>query len=237
MTKKTQKIVTTVRKVWKIRLITTAYFTALLLAISPIPMVHAPVFEQKAEADTFDYKDYAKNNLSEFLGSFDRADAGNIAELAANIKAQFVGAGMSVEEATNKVYAIISVSDKANQAVSAIGNEGFVAIKDAATAADYKIKVLGESLLKTTNGEAIASGLDSMIALLDTSMNKLVGTKDEFDNVIDAGKALEMQFDKIAATGGVNPIGETAMNNLIKVRPELEAIIIVTGKQIGRAHV
>lgn len=60
MIQKTQKIVTTVRKVWRIRLITTTYFSALLIAISPIPVVHAPLFETVAKADTFDYKDYAK---------------------------------------------------------------------------------------------------------------------------------------------------------------------------------
>ena len=60
MIQKTQKIVTKVRKAWKIRLITTAYFSALLIAVSPIPIVHAPIFETKAEADTMDYKDYAK---------------------------------------------------------------------------------------------------------------------------------------------------------------------------------
>ena len=59
MIKKTQKIVTTVRKAWKVMLITTAYLTALLIAISPIPIVHAPIFDDIAEADVFYFKDYA----------------------------------------------------------------------------------------------------------------------------------------------------------------------------------
>jgi hypothetical protein len=61
MIQKTQKIVTTIRKVWQVRLITITYFAALFIAISPIPIVHAPIFQDKAEADTIDYKDYAKH--------------------------------------------------------------------------------------------------------------------------------------------------------------------------------
>lgn len=61
MVKKTQRIVTTVQKVWQVRLYVTTYLAILIIALAPIPAVHAPIFKiQNAEAESFDYKDYAR---------------------------------------------------------------------------------------------------------------------------------------------------------------------------------
>ena len=61
MIQKTQKIVTNAQKAWRIRLYTTTYFAVLIFALSPIPAVHAPIFEPTiAKADLIDYKQFAK---------------------------------------------------------------------------------------------------------------------------------------------------------------------------------
>ena len=185
---------------------------------SGIPQLTMTIKELKAAQ-----KD-AKENMKETVDIFSNADPSEVINLAKNLKTEYIAGGMSVEEATNKIYALISVSKNANRAVAAIADSGFVAIRDAASAADAKIKALAASL-NTVDAEGLASGIDSMVALLDMSMEKLIGTKDEFGNVIDAGKAMEMQFEKIATAGGTNPIGKEAYDNLIKLRPELEGII------------
>jgi TP901 family phage tail tape measure protein len=185
---------------------------------SGIPQLTLTIKELKAAQKE------AKETMKESISIFDNADPSEVIDLAKNLKAEYIAGGMSVQEATNKIYALISVSNKANQALSVVANSGFVAISDEATAADFKIKAVVASL-NTVDGEALASGIDSMVTLLDMSIDKLTTTKDEFGNVMDAGEALEAQFNKIAAAGGSSPIGENAYQNLIKVRPELEGII------------
>ncbi len=185
---------------------------------SGIPQLTLTIKELKAAQKE------AKETMKESVNLFNNADPSDVIELAQNLKTEYIAGGMSVQEATNKIYALISVSNKAKFAVSAVANEGFVAITDASTAADLKIRKLAEGLT-TVDAEGLASGIDSMVVLLDMSMNKLKGTKDEFGNVIDAGAALESQFDKISNAGGTSPIGEMAMQNLLKIRPELEGVI------------
>ena len=185
---------------------------------SGIPQLTLTIKELKAAQKE------ARETMKESVNLFNNADPSDVIELAQNLKTEYIAGGMSVQEATNKIYALISVSNKAKFAVSAVANEGFVAITDASTAADLKIRKLAEGLT-TVDAEGLASGIDSMVVLLDMSMNKLKGTKDEFGNVIDAGAALESQFDKISNAGGTSPIGEMAMQNLLKIRPELEGVI------------
>jgi TP901 family phage tail tape measure protein len=185
---------------------------------SGIPQLTLTIKELKAAQKE------AKETMGETVNVFNNADPSEVIALATNLKTEYIAGGMSVQEATNKIYALISVSNKANQALSVVANSGFVAIKDAATAADVKIKAVASSL-GTVDAEGLASGIDSMVTLLDMAMAKLVGTKDEFGKVINAGQAMEAQFDKIASAGGTNPIGEQAYQNLIKLRPELENII------------
>jgi len=185
---------------------------------SGIPQLTLTIKELKAAQKE------AKETMKDSIDVFNNADPSEVVNLAKNLKAEYIAGGMSVQEATNKIYALISVSNKANQALSVVANSGFVAIQDESTAADFKIKTVIASL-NSVDGEALASGIDSMVALLDMSIDKLTTTKDEFGNVMDAGEALEAQFDKIAAAGGTSPIGENAYQNLIKVRPELEGII------------
>jgi len=61
MAKKTQKIAITARKAWRVRLYVTFYLTVLIIALGPIPVVHAPIFEiTNAKAEPLNYKDYAK---------------------------------------------------------------------------------------------------------------------------------------------------------------------------------
>jgi hypothetical protein len=61
MKQKTQKIVYTARKIWSVRLYTVTYFAVLIVAISPIQVVHAPLLDgDMANAHAIDYKELAK---------------------------------------------------------------------------------------------------------------------------------------------------------------------------------
>ena len=173
-------------------------------------------FELKKE------KENAKKNLTEFVDTFDTVGQENIVQTATNIKAQFIAAGMSVEEANKKIYASIAVSKNANLAFSVLSDSGFMGITDKATAAkhsiesfsrimDGSIKESGFDDLKTATIEGIASVVNSFTQY----KSSLVGTKDELGNVITAADAFKISMEKLSSIPGFNKeMGETTFSNL-----------------------
>ena len=177
-------------------------------------------------------KKTAKETMPELIDTFNKIDSSKVSDLATNLKAQFIAAGMSVEEATNKIYAMISVSDKAGQAFSAIASKGFMEIKDKSTAAAFTVKNLTENILELNAGtsdikpEALAGNFDSVINSIDAAVAGLVGTKDETNNVITETKALQIEYEKLDKLGvRRQEIGQATLDILKKERPELAAIL------------
>jgi len=158
-------------------------------------------------------KEFAKENLGEFVASFKRANSGNIADLAANIKAQFIGAGMSVEEANKKIMGMIAAAGKGKLAISVMTNSGFAGIKDAAGAAEFSVKNLTEALKDGNKWNdqyktKIIEGASSVIDLTDkaiaftaaqkTSTGELKG---EYEALIEVTKRMKAQgFDTALTT-------------------------------------
>jgi len=158
-------------------------------------------------------KEFAKENLGEFVASFKRANSGNIADLAANIKAQFIGAGMSVEEANKKIMGMIAAAGKGKLAISVMTNSGFAGIKDAADAAEFSVKNLTQALKDGNKWNdqyktKIIEGASSVIDLTDkaiaftaaqkTSTGELKG---EYEALIEVTKRMKAQgFDTTLTT-------------------------------------
>lgn len=64
MIQKTKATAVSPIKAWRVRLYTTTYLALLIIAVAPIPMVHAPIFSpSSAEAIEPNYKDYALNTM------------------------------------------------------------------------------------------------------------------------------------------------------------------------------
>ena len=173
-------------------------------------------------------KKEVKESMPETLATFNSIDSSKVTDLAQNLKAQYVAGGMSVQDATNKIYALIEASNKAGMGLKAIADKGFVAIQDKATASESILKTFSNTLNKiySVDPEAFSSSLDSVLGSLDSAVTSLVGTKDASGQTITQAKAIAMQYEKIAKLGLQNKvIGEQAFSTLQKNRPELAAII------------
>jgi TP901 family phage tail tape measure protein len=106
--------------------------------------------------------------IAEFKNAATQQD---VTQIAKNYKAAFVASGMSIEEATNAVYALITASGKGKQAVKAIADEGFVAIQDKATAAKSSI----DSLNNAIKGGNQGSMAQSLLAASDIITQSGIG--------------------------------------------------------------
>ena len=143
---------------------------------------------------------------------------------------------MSAQDATNKIYAIIEASNKAGQGLGAITSSGFTAITDKGSAATAIVKTLLESLkeIDTVDSKAFASNIDTVISSLDSATAALVGTKDAQGKTINASQAMTMQYEKLVKLGATTTqLGEKALENLKKERPELAAILKSTDTVAG----
>jgi TP901 family phage tail tape measure protein len=175
-----------------------------------------------------DLKQQVKTTMPEIVGTFNSVDASKVNDLAINLKAQMISSGKSVEEATNTIYALVSASDKASQALGAISQKGFAQIVDKSSAAQFSIGLLVKNLdnVNRIDPEAFSSNIDSVIASLDNAVTSLTGTKDATGATITEAKALAIEFEKMAKSGALNKqLSGDALVALQKQRPELAAIL------------
>ena len=155
-----------------------------------------------------------------------------IQEMATNLKIQMVLSGKSVQTATNEVYALVAASTNAKYALDAISSDGFIRVKDSATAATEQVARMTAALDPGLNSPDKMYGSDLGVALsntalyLDANIKALVGTKDEFDNVIDEAKAYEIAMKQINDVQGSNvQLTDKAIESLKETHPELEEIL------------
>jgi len=144
-------------------------------------------------------KETVLKDFPDYVKMFDKASPKEVIIKAQQLKAQFVAGGMSAEEATKKIYAMVSVSNKANLAVQAIANEGFASIKDKATAAVQSVKVFN-ALLKEGNTDQLAISFDTVITSLQEAEKALIGTKNAQGQLMTSGEAFEKTLESINGT-------------------------------------
>jgi hypothetical protein len=190
----------------------------------------------------------AKKNQTELVGAF--SDVGNgstnnadkqqmVNDMAANLKAQFISSGMSAEDATNKIFAMIKASKNADMAFNAISAKGFTKVTDAASATTAVVENLNKKMADrefyntqdtvgtaTFKGADLGNALSNSTSAIDSQMQKLIGTKDAMGNVIDAAKAYSMTMDDINKKQGAgNKLTDDQVASLKASHPELEKIL------------
>jgi hypothetical protein len=173
-------------------------------------------------------KKQVKETMPETLATFNSIDASKLKDFATNLKAQYVAGGMSIQDATNKIYALTEASNKAGMGLQVLSDKGFTSIKDKSTAALSILTTFKNTLkdISNTDSEAFAANLDSVMGSLDSAVNSLVGTKNASGETITQAQAVAMQYEKIVNLGLKNvTIGKQGLSNLQKHRPELAAII------------
>ena len=157
-----------------------------------------------------------EKDFPDYVSMFNKADPGEVIVKAQQLKAQLVAGGMGAEEATKKIYAMISVSDKANQAVQAIANSGFAAIKDKSTAAVQSVKTFN-ALLKEGNTDQLSLSFDTVITSLQSAEKSLVGTKDAQGKLITEAEAFNLTLESISNKQmGNNKLNQQGVDALSK---------------------
>ncbi|NDB58753.1 hypothetical protein EB001_09925, partial [bacterium] len=129
-----------------------------------------------------------------------------VTQIATNYKAAFIAAGMTVEESTNAVYALIKAAGKGKQAVVAIGDEGFAKIQTKADAAKASV----DSLNKAVQSGSAETAARSVLATADvitqtgTGLDKLnttfLGTKEIGYDVKKAISDINPELGKVLDT-------------------------------------
>jgi hypothetical protein len=182
----------------------------------------------------------AKENQQELVATFSNIDVSGdinkqakVTEIATNLKAQFVAAGMTAQEATNKIYSIISASDKAGMAFNAISGKGFREIVDASSAADAMITKLNANM-GNLSGEDLGSSLSNIVDTLDINLEKLMKTKKANGDLMTQQEAMVEILDDINLKKNSElTLTVNQVNSLKKSHPELASILNQTDNVAG----
>jgi len=169
--------------------------------------------------------------LKDLIESLNRSSSTKETQrLINNQKAQMIAGGISIEEANKKIYGALANSNKSKQTYQLLADQGFGAIIDKSTAAEFAVG----NLVNTLNrGEGTAdwykevgNGFEGLINVFQTATSSLIGTKDAAGNVIDEFRAYQIVMSKAEANNpGINDaIGESVYSNLVKTQPLLELI-------------
>jgi hypothetical protein len=169
--------------------------------------------------------------LKDLIESLNRSEStAETQRLINNQKAQMVAAGMSIEEANKKIYGALANSNKSKEVYQLLADKGFAAITDKATAAEFAVGNLVNTLDRGDGtadwGKEVGNGFEGLIGVFQNATSSLVGTKDALGNVIDEYKAYEIVMSKAEEQNpGMNKaIGEEAYSNLEKTQPLLASI-------------
>ena len=142
----------------------------------------------------------AKKNQTEYINAFNNIDSSGVNKYAADLKAQFIGMGLSASEASNQIYAMIKASEKAGQALSAVSTTDFRNIIDQTSALTRLFDNLGRaSTVNNFDPEEFAVGLDTLINSVIAYQEGLVGTAESLGSkeMIDSAEALRITMEKI----------------------------------------
>jgi TP901 family phage tail tape measure protein len=162
--------------------------------------------------------------LKDFIESLNRSKGfDETLRLVSNQKAQFIAAGMSVEDANKKIYGALANSERSGDTFKLLADKTFAGISDKATAATFAVGNLINTLNKGPGSvdfaKEVGEGFEGLINIFDLTTKSLVGTKDAFGNVIDqfdAYKQVMTDFGKVYGDSLRKPIGEEAYNDLAR---------------------
>ena len=191
----------------------------------------------------------AKENQKELVGTFSDIDVSGdankqakVTEIATNLKAQFIAAGVSAQDATNRIYSIISASDKADMAFNAISSKGFREITDSVTAADAMIKTLNKNMQNAAGaydpdvlfGKDLGVVISNTTDALDDNLKKLMETKNANGELMTQQEAMSQILDQINAKEGSKlTLTQGQIASLKETHPALAEILNETDNVAG----
>ena len=197
----------------------------LLLAKSATAnQVGGGLFMTVKELDALQKK--AKETQGSVVEMFNNMNSKDVIAAATALKVQLVAAGKSASDAAKEIFGIISVSNKASQAVAAISSKSFMNIIDKTTAAKQAIATFDNAVAAGADKKELAAAFESSMDSISSYYKSLVGTKDETGKIITETDALALTMEKINDLGGEkNKISKETYDTLIKENPALRSII------------
>jgi TP901 family phage tail tape measure protein len=197
----------------------------LLLAKSATAnQVGGGLFMTVKELDALQKK--AKETQGTVVEMFNNMNSSDVVAAATALKVQLVAAGKSASDAAKEIFSIISVSNKASQAVAAISSKSFMDIIDKASAAKSSIQSFDKAVAVGADKKELAAAFESSMDSISAYYKSLIGTKDETGKIIDETKALALTMEKVNELGGEkNQISKETFDTLVKENPALRSII------------
>jgi TP901 family phage tail tape measure protein len=169
-----------------------------------------------------------KKDLPELVEVFNKAKPEEVLGKAEQLKAQFIAGGMSSENATKKIYALIAASNDASMALSTVASGGFQAITDKSSATNVSIATFNK-LLNEGNTDQIYAAFETANISAQALEKSLIGTKNAQGEIIDEAGAYEEAYNRIANSAGSNKeIGEETLRAFISQNKELEKVLNAT---------
>ena len=177
-----------------------------------------------------DMQAQAKKSQPDVIKLFDAMDRSDVVDNAAAMKAQLVAGGMAADKAAKMIFAIITQSNKASQAVAAISSKPFMEIKDKVSAATVSVTTFNKAMgVYGVNGNELAAAFEGSMDAIDAYYNSLVGSKDETGKIITETEALKMTMDKLNGAAATNKqLGTYNLGLILKQKPELKGILSAT---------
>jgi TP901 family phage tail tape measure protein len=140
----------------------------------------------------------AKTSQKDYVEAFNNIDSSRVTEYAAQMKAQFVAMGMSAQDATNQIYAIIKASEKSGQALAAITSSDFTKIQDQISGIKFLMKNLKAELSSEDfNAEEFNRGLDTLISSVMSYRENLLSVKEDGKLIYDDASSLAKVMEEI----------------------------------------
>ena len=175
-----------------------------------------------------------KETFAEQIKALDRQPSTKVPDAVRRLKEQLIAAGMSADEATKKVYTMLRLSNKKDQAITAtIGNKDFRNIKDAQTAAVGAVTDFG-SATRTEGKKERAAALNTALMATETGINDLIAKRERLVAKDLSGKtksltyteAEKMMIDQLnTSKEATTAITKETVDELAKTNPQVRKII------------
>ena len=124
-------------------------------------------------------KEEVKNVYSEQIKLINSTKKAELGDVAVRLKTQLMAAGMTAEESTKKIYAMLSLSKNSGlAAASTVGNKDFNAITDAKTAAGGSLKSF-DTAVRLGEAQSQASALNTSLTAIDAGVDEIVRKSEE----------------------------------------------------------
>ena len=167
-------------------------------------------------------KEEVKTTMPELIKLVDITKTKDIGDLAVRLKTQFIAMGMSAQEATNKIYAVVSASKKSGLASGAISSTEFRGVTDSSGAAVSAMKTLNNTI-ESKGPKTQAQQLQTTILAINFAIDEAVKKGTDYNT------AVSNQFNAInAQVKNQKTFTLETLTNIEKMIPELKGVLNVT---------